>query len=107
MRAPERGESHRCGSPAPATKNKKYEPDFPMVRTSATAPGRIVSKERLGEMGLVVAPERDTTITAFTARTSQGKDGRARAWSAKVWPDYSRSLAGAPPHLQGRVPTAA
>jgi hypothetical protein len=26
---------------------RKYDPDFPMVRISATAPGRIVSKERL------------------------------------------------------------
>lgn len=83
---------------------RKYEPDFPMVRISAAAPGRIVTRERLEEMGLVAAPEPKIAAPAFAARSSQGKSGNPRMRTGKVWPDYARSLAGAPPRLQGSGP---
>jgi RepB DNA-primase from phage plasmid len=83
---------------------RKYEPDFPMVRIRASAPGRIVTRERLDEMGLVAAPEPEIAAPAFTARSQQGRNGQPRPRSAKVWPDYARSLAGAPPSLQGNGP---
>jgi hypothetical protein len=83
---------------------RKYEPDFAMVRISATAPGRIVTKERLEGMGLVAAPEPEIPAAAFIARTMLGKNGNTRPRSSKVWPDYARSLAGAPPRLQGNGP---
>jgi hypothetical protein len=49
---------------------RKYEPDFPMVRISASAPGRIVTRERLEEMGLVAAPEPEIAASPFAGRTS-------------------------------------
>lgn len=82
---------------------RKYEPDFPMVRISATAPGRIVSKEQRDQMGLVAVAEPETAAV-HTAKTKQGRGGSQRPRSEKVWPDYARSLAGAPPRLQGRGP---
>jgi hypothetical protein len=83
---------------------RKYEPDFPIVRISSSTPGRIVTKERLEGMGLVAPPEPEVPTTAFAARTLQGKSGNARARSAKVWPSYAISLAGAPPRLEGNGP---
>ncbi|MGB6687968.1 MAG: DNA-primase RepB domain-containing protein [Terracidiphilus sp.] len=82
---------------------RKYEPDFPTVRISAATPGRIVTKEQLEAMGLVAAPEPEIA-PVFTGRAQQGKSGHQRARSTKVWPDYARSLAGAPPTLQGSGP---
>jgi hypothetical protein len=84
---------------------RKYEPDFPTVRISATAPGRIVTKEQLEAMGLVAALEPEMTAPAFTARTAQCRTGPQQpATRAKVWPDYARSLAGAPPKRDGNGP---
>ena len=83
---------------------RKYEPDFPTVRISASAPGRIVTKERLEEMGLAKAAEPEIPAATFTARAAQGKNSSARTRSAKVWPQYAISLAGAPPRLQGNGP---
>jgi hypothetical protein len=83
---------------------RKYEPDFPTVQISATAPGRIVTKERLEEMGLVAASEPELPVAAFATRTLKGKNGSARSRSAKVWPSYAISLAGAPDRLQGNGP---
>ena len=83
---------------------RKYEPDFPTVQIGATAPGRIVTKEQLEAMGLVAAPEPEITVPSFTARTPQGRTGKQSANRAKVWPDYARSLAGAPPSRDGSGP---
>jgi hypothetical protein len=84
--------------------NRKYEPDFPVVRISATAPGRIATKEQLDQMGLVAAAEPEITTAEHIAKTKQGRGGSQRPRSEKVWPDYARSLAGAPPRLQGSGP---
>jgi hypothetical protein len=83
---------------------RKYEPDFPTVRIGATAPGCIVTKEQLETMGLVAAPEPETVIPAFTAKTPQGRTGQPSMTRAKVWPDYARSLAGARPRRDGSGP---
>jgi hypothetical protein len=83
---------------------RKYEPDFPTVRISEALPGRIVTKEQLEAMGLVAAPEPQISTPAFTARTSQGRTGQHSPTRAKVWPDYARSLAGAPPSRDGSGP---
>jgi RepB DNA-primase from phage plasmid len=83
---------------------RKYEPDFPVVRISAAAPGRIVPRERLEEMGLVAPPEPETAPPLFVARTPQGRGSNLRPRNEKVWPDYARSLAGAPPNRQGNGP---
>jgi len=83
---------------------RKYEPDFPTVRINSTAPGRIVAKEQLEAMGLVAAPEPEITAPAFTARTPHSRTGQQSATRAKVWPDYARSLAGAPPRRDGSGP---
>jgi RepB DNA-primase from phage plasmid len=83
---------------------QKYEPEFPMVRISASAPGLIVTKERLGEMGLVASPEPEIIASSFLAKTPPGQNANFRPRSRKVWPDYARSLAGAPPSLQGNGP---
>ena len=88
-----------------ANYKRKYEPNFPTVRIGATAPGRIVTKEQLVEaMGLVAAPEPEITAPAFTAWTPQGRTGQQSAIRKKVWPDYARSLAGAPPSRDGSGP---
>jgi len=83
---------------------RKYEPDFPMVRISASAPGRIVTKERLEEMGLLASAEPEAPAATFTARAAQGKNSSARPRSTKVWPQYAISLAGAPPRRDGSGP---
>src|SRR5271168_2125392 len=54
-------------------------------------------------MGLVAAPEPAPAVTTFVARR-QTKNGSQRDTSNKAWPDYARSLAGAPPSLQGSGP---
>jgi hypothetical protein len=87
-----------------ANYKRKYEPHFPTVRINSTAPGRIVTKEQLEAMGLVAAPEPKITAQAFTARTPQVRTSQQSATRAKVWPDYARSLAGAPPSRDGSGP---
>jgi hypothetical protein len=77
---------------------RKYQADFPTVQISAAAPGRIVTREQLEQSGLVAAPEPEAALAAFTQRSPQ------RPRSRKTWPDYTRSLAGAPPSLQGNGP---
>jgi hypothetical protein len=83
---------------------RKYEPEFPTVRIDSATPGRIVAKEQLEAMGLVASTEPEVTPAAFTARAAQSKSGSLRPRTTKVWPDYARSLAGAPPSLQGNGP---
>jgi RepB DNA-primase from phage plasmid len=82
----------------------KYMPDFPTVTILETHPGRVMTPEQLESLGLVGAPEPDIVASAFTARTPHNTNSHPRARSAKVWPDYARSLAGAPPSLQGSGP---
>jgi RepB DNA-primase from phage plasmid len=82
----------------------KYLPEFPTVTILETHPDRVMTPEQLEAMGLVAAPEPEITAPAFTARTPQGRTGQQSATRAKVWPDYARSLAGAPPSRDGSGP---
>jgi hypothetical protein len=79
---------------------RKYEPEFPTVRLGATAPGRIMTRDQLEAMELVAAPEPEASTPAFAARAPQSR----AAHRAKVWPDYARTLAGAPPSRDGSGP---
>jgi hypothetical protein len=63
-----------------------------------------VTKDQLEAMGLVAAPEPEIAAPVFTARTPQGRTGQQSATRAKAWPDYARSLAGAPPRRDGSGP---
>jgi hypothetical protein len=81
---------------------RKYEPDFPTVEILHANPGRIVTKGQLEGMGVVAAPEPE--VAAFSQKAQAGRGGEYRSRAAKVWPDYARSLAGAPPSLQGNGP---
>ena len=83
---------------------RKYEPDFPTVRIGTTAPGRIVTKEQLDAIGLLAVPEPEITAPAFASRTAQGRTGKQSTTCKKVWPDYARSLARAPPSRDGNGP---
>ncbi len=67
---------------------RKYEPDFPTVRIVEATPGRIVTREQLEQLDLVVAPE--PVKKPSPARVSN----RTRARG--VWPSYERCLQMAP-----------
>ena len=81
----------------------KYGPDFPTVQILEAHPGRIVSKEQLEAMGLVAAPE-PRSVTVAVSQKTQSSAGQHRDRASKVWPDYARSLAGAPRGREGNGP---
>jgi hypothetical protein len=81
----------------------KYFPEFPTVTILETHPGRVMRPEELEAMGLVVH-EPKIAAPAHTGRTSSGRTGLPLAARAKAWPDYARSLAGAPPNRDGTGP---
>lgn len=83
---------------------RKYEPDFPTVRISASSPGRVMTTAQLDALGLVAAPEPEITAPAFAARTQLNRNGNLRARTAKQWPSYAISLAGAPLNRAGTGP---
>ena len=76
---------------------RAYEPNFPTVRIAEAAPDRVMTKGRLEAMGLVAATEPEIPTRPFTERTSP-------AARKKIWPDYARTLAGAPPSRDGSGP---
>jgi hypothetical protein len=79
-----------------ANYKRKYEPEFPTVRISATTPGLIVTKEQLEAMGLVAAPEPEITAPTFTARTPQGRNSQQSATRTKEPPPSSPKSAKRP-----------
>jgi hypothetical protein len=84
---------------------RKYEPDFPMVRIEQAHPARIVTKAQLEGLGLVAQPEPEPEQTGIPPRLQRkGMGAGPPARAAKVWPDYQRSLAGAPPSQDGSGP---
>jgi hypothetical protein len=83
---------------------RKYELSFPVVKISASSPGRIIAKETLEEMGLLAASEPQVASISFTAKTLQNRNGEQIQRRTRVWPDYQRSLAGAPPNRDGTGP---
>jgi hypothetical protein len=83
---------------------RKYEADFPTVSILDTNPGHVMTKEQLEALGIVVTSEPQIATPAFSLKVHPGGQGNHRQRAAKVWPDYARSLAGAPPSLQGNGP---
>lgn len=80
----------------------KYGPDFPTVQILEAHPGRVIGKEQLETMGLVAAPEPERVTIAASHKVQNSPGARDRA--SKVWPDYARSLAGAPRGREGNGP---
>ena len=65
---------------------QKYAPSFPTVTLLSAFPGRIVSSERLEELGLVAAQEPAKAAYAAPLPASGNRS----------WPDYARCVANAP-----------
>jgi hypothetical protein len=63
----------------------KYFPDYPTVAILHGVPGRVMTAERLQQMGLLAEPE---PVTARPLRASPRSGGG--------WPDYERCVQGAP-----------
>ena len=79
----------------------KYAPEFPTVEILQAHPGRVVTKEQLVSLGIVAEAETQAAAATFASKATQIA---YRPRAGKVWPDYARSLAGAPPSLQGDGP---
>jgi RepB DNA-primase from phage plasmid len=83
---------------------RKYEPDFPTVKIDEAHPGRIVSKAQLEAMGIVAAPDLETAASEELLKARQTGPSQYRHRANKTWPDYGKSLAGAPPNRTGTGP---
>ena len=79
----------------------KYLPDPPEVTILEAHPGRIMAPAQLESLGLLAPVEQEAPILSAPRRVSPAQ---FRHRFEKVWPDYARSLAGAPPSLQGNGP---
>ena len=73
----------------------KYWPDYPTITITHAVPGRIMTQERLQEMGLIAEPESALTSTSSFVHRSTG---------GRTWPDYGKCVAGAPPNKDGSGP---
>jgi len=76
----------------------KYAPEFPTVSIVHGVPGRVMTPERLQEMGLLAEPE--PVLIAPT----RGFVHKPASGHGRNWPDYGRCLAGAPPSRSGNEP---
>jgi hypothetical protein len=74
---------------------RKYEPEFPTVTISDTAPGRIMTAAELEALQLVAPPEPVIILPSPPARVSQRSEAAIRA---RKWPDYGRCIQSAPPN---------
>jgi RepB DNA-primase from phage plasmid len=81
-----------------------YGPDFPVVRIIEAHPGRVMTEKQLEAMGLLAAPEAESTKSdaAIVPRRTGPSDYRSP--KNKVWPSYAISLAGAPRNDSGTGP---
>jgi len=72
----------------PGSRNykRRYEPHFPTVALIDSAPGRIVTPERLRDMGLLAEPIRHTWIQ------------RVQQTAPRRWPSYQMCLDRGPPN---------
>jgi RepB DNA-primase from phage plasmid len=76
----------------------KYAPEFPIVNIVQGVPGRVVTQERLQDMGLLAEPE---TVVIPPTRSFVHKPTSGHG---RTWPDYGRCLAGAPMNSSGTGP---
>jgi hypothetical protein len=67
----------------------KYAPNFPRVTITHAAPGLLVLREALEDVGLVAAPEPPPAVFHSPSDPLHHR---------KTWPDYQQVLAGAPPN---------
>jgi hypothetical protein len=65
---------------------RKYAPEFPTVTVLSATPGRIVTPEKLEQLGLLARQEPVARATPLRVSRSGGQS----------WPDYERCVAGAP-----------
>ena len=83
---------------------RQYETDFPTVKIAEAHPGRTVTKAQLEAMGIVAAPDLETAASEELLKTRQTGPSQYRHRANKTWPDYGKSLAGAPPNRTGTGP---
>jgi hypothetical protein len=77
----------------------KYAPEFPTVTILEAHPGRLMTPERLAELGLLAPPRPVQAMSLkFTCR-SESTSARNRPW-----PSYEMALAGAPRSREGSRP---
>jgi hypothetical protein len=74
----------------------KYAPEFPTVTIVETHPGRVMTPEQLGALGLLAPPEPVTAPPLKFTRQERNRSGRE-----KQWPSYEMSLSGAPQGQDG------
>jgi hypothetical protein len=82
----------------------KYLPNPPVVTILEAHPGRVMTTAQLDALGLVAAPEPEIAVPSFEARIQQTRNGNLSTKSARPWPSYAISLAGAPPNRAGTGP---
>jgi hypothetical protein len=81
---------------------RKYEPHFPTVTIVTASPGRVMATAQLDALGLVAPAETELSspvVPLLRPRRAHGPNARERQW-----PDYERTLTGAPPNKDGSGP---
>jgi hypothetical protein len=76
---------------------EKYGPEYPIVSIVSGVPGRVMTPDRLQEMGLLAAPEPVKTIATAPPRVSPGNYDRP-------WPSYQVTLSRTRPKRDGTGP---
>lgn len=75
---------------------RKYAPEFPVVSIVHGVPGRVMTQEKLQDMGLLAEPEPVIATSQFVHKYTSPH--------GRTWPDDARCLAGAPPISSGTGP---
>jgi hypothetical protein len=78
----------------------KYAPEFPIVNIVQGVAGRVMTLDRLQDMGLLAKPEPEqhAVIDTRLSRTPFKES------TSRQWPSYAKSLAGAPLNAAGTAP---
>jgi RepB DNA-primase from phage plasmid len=79
----------------------KYAPEFPVVSIVLGVPGRVMTQERLRDIGLLTEPDQ---VVPPAADMNVGRKSCPASERGRTWPDYARCLAGAPPNGSGTGP---
>jgi hypothetical protein len=78
----------------------KYAPDFPVVALRQVEPGKTVTVAGLEAAGLIAPPEAVTPPASVPEARRMTRNGPP----PKSWPDYQRTLQGAPMNKDGSGP---
>jgi hypothetical protein len=84
-----------------ANYKRKYQPHFPTVTIVNAAPGRVMTTAQLDALGLVAPAEPELSSPVVPLRPRRAHVLHARD---RQWPDYERTLTGAPPNKDGSGP---